>query len=222
MPKLPPGPLPISAMLTRRSFVNYALSLSTVTISIGARRASPTSSSLQQDDLHLAIFDARFVAGRVFGEAMCDRRVPVAGYLGDVTPVWYTQLDPVWRHAPIAVGGVTTAGALFCLEHLAWEHGMRVVYRGTHRDLIGGGGTEHLLESCSNGRALLRATPSGFGLWPVQIASLITRMANPSRAFGSPLDHRSRVTCRTYRAELQSGNGLELTSWLIVPHTRRS
>jgi len=48
---------------------------------------------------------------------------------GDATDLWYHELDPIWREQPIAIAGLTRFGPLFVLERLAWDRGMRVVYR---------------------------------------------------------------------------------------------
>ena len=51
---------------------------------------------------------------------------------GDMTRFWYDDLYHRWRQAPVAIAGLTAHGALFCLERLAWEKRMRVVYRREH------------------------------------------------------------------------------------------
>ena len=46
--------------------------------------------------------------------------------------VWYDDLCLRWRREPAAIAGLTAHGALFCLERLAWDQRLRVVYRGEH------------------------------------------------------------------------------------------
>jgi hypothetical protein len=53
----------------------------------------------------------------------------VHGFDGDITNIWYHDLQPRWQKAPAAIAGLTAHGALFCLERLAWDVGMRVVAR---------------------------------------------------------------------------------------------
>jgi hypothetical protein len=41
-------------------------------------------------------------------------------------------LRAAWTKQPVAIAGLTAHGPLFCLERLAWDHGMRVVFRAEH------------------------------------------------------------------------------------------
>ena len=50
----------------------------------------------------------------------------------DLMSLWYDELDLAWRKAPMALGGVTLADALFVLETFARDRDMHVVYRGEH------------------------------------------------------------------------------------------
>jgi hypothetical protein len=83
--------------------------------------------------LYAALFDRRFSDSRLFSWAAQQRGIAIREISGDVTDVWYSELHPRWKEAAAPIAGVTTYGALFCLERLAWDHGMRVVYRGSHQ-----------------------------------------------------------------------------------------
>ena len=48
---------------------------------------------------------------------------------GDVTKVWYDELDWRWRKPGFVLGGLTGSDALFVLETLGQQHGRRVVSR---------------------------------------------------------------------------------------------
>ena len=138
-------------MLSRRTFFRGATG--TVTALIGGvslmaratapeqvpatgRDPSPTPSAdavsaLNYDHprLHLAIFDHRFAAGRQFAKSSEARGIATRPIANDVTSLWYSELHPLWKQQPVAIAGLTTYGALFCLERLAWDHGMRVLHR---------------------------------------------------------------------------------------------
>ncbi|MGH8259734.1 MAG: hypothetical protein ACREUG_08590, partial [Steroidobacteraceae bacterium] len=73
-----------------------------------------------------AVFDERFAAARRFGAAMQRRGLRVHAIRGDVTQVWYSHLHPQWKRAQSPVAGVTAYAAMFCLERLAWDHGLRM------------------------------------------------------------------------------------------------
>ena len=114
---------------------------------------------------------------------------------------------------------MTTVGALFCLERLAWDHGMRVIYRGIHRNLSGGR-TEHLLESSGSARALVRNPLSSRGGWPAQIASLMTGSPNPLPGSASQPGPDGGFTDRTRHRPAEGHEGIVLASWLLVPRAR--
>jgi hypothetical protein len=50
----------------------------------------------------------------------------VVRFRGDITGFWFDDLSLQWKKQRAAICGVTAHGPLFCLERLAWDHGMRV------------------------------------------------------------------------------------------------
>jgi hypothetical protein len=56
---------------------------------------------------------------------------------GDVSDVWYDELDLLWRQRRAPIVGLTRHGPLFVLERFAWDRGMRVVFRGEHSSRAG-------------------------------------------------------------------------------------
>ncbi len=94
--------------------------------------------------LHTAVFDERFAAARHFGAAARRLGLAVHPIRGDVTELWYSRLYPLWRNSPAPVAGLTAYAAMFCLERLAWDHGLRMVQRDAH---VGDGMTGQPLHS---------------------------------------------------------------------------
>ncbi len=94
--------------------------------------------------IYKMLYDTRFAASVAFSERAAARGLAVHGIDGDVTRVWYDDLDLRWRREAAAIAGLTAHGALFCLERLAWDHGLRVVYRGEHS--ASARGVEHRLD----------------------------------------------------------------------------
>ena len=168
--------------------------------------------------LHLALFDTRFPAAHAFARAMAIRGVTLAPFDGDVTPVWFEQLDPVWRKHPLTVAGLTTEGALFCLEQLAWDNGMRVAYRGMHAS-ASDGGTDHVLEASVHRPQDVKGRLSNAQPWPAQVADIIASIDEPVSAFPSDRHERTRVA---YRTRSRTSAPLRLVSWLIAPKNWRA
>jgi hypothetical protein len=93
------------------------------------------SSVVPSVSFYNVIFDERFPAGAAFGEEWQARGASVFAIRGDITDLWFHDLDVQWKKQPVPIAGLTAHGPLFCLERLAWDHGMRVVSRveqGTH------------------------------------------------------------------------------------------
>lgn len=76
-----------------------------------------------------AVYDERFEEGRAFGREAEARGWPARAIRGDVTQVWFHDLDLLWKQRPAPVAGVTARDSLFCLERLAWDANLRVVSR---------------------------------------------------------------------------------------------
>ena len=80
--------------------------------------------------LHKVLFDARHGASLRFAQAFAEQGVATHGLRnGDITPFWRNELAAVWARTPAPIAGLTDAAALFCLEQLAPQHGLRVLHR---------------------------------------------------------------------------------------------
>jgi hypothetical protein len=103
-----------------------------------AERFSSSSSTpalaeaLTRFPLYKAIYDASYAPALAFAAHMRGRGVAVHPIDGDITSLWFNDLALRWREHPVAIAGLTAPEALFCLEQLAWDHRMRVVYREPH------------------------------------------------------------------------------------------
>jgi hypothetical protein len=82
--------------------------------------------------LYKVVYDTRFAAAAEFARRAAARGLAVHAMHGDMTRFWYDDLYHRWRSGPAAIAGLTARGALFCLEQLAWDQRMRVVFRAEH------------------------------------------------------------------------------------------
>jgi hypothetical protein len=78
------------------------------------------------------IFDNRFAESVEAARVAAARGIPLAETAGDLTSLWYHDLDLRWKRAPMALAGMTTRGNLFVLETFAADRGMRVLSRREH------------------------------------------------------------------------------------------
>jgi hypothetical protein len=121
-------------MVTRRDLLRAGAAISVLPLAAHAA----TEPGAPTPAFHTVLFDARFPEARQFGAEATRLRMNVRSFHGDLTNVWFHELAPVWRAQPVAtadmaLAGMTDYGALFVLERLAWDAGMRVVYRAEHR-----------------------------------------------------------------------------------------
>jgi hypothetical protein len=135
-------------MINRRRFVQHGVAGSAIALIGGIPVLAGASTSetshetgglladgLLRDNrlkLHVAIFERRFAVARRFARSSEAHGIATRSIAGDVTSLWYSELHPLWKRQPVAIAGLTTYGPLFCLERLAWDHGMRVLHRQKH------------------------------------------------------------------------------------------
>jgi hypothetical protein len=146
---------------TRRDFLQHGLVASALLTGTLARLPAGAA-ELARPRLERFVFDGRFGAAVQAARLAAAAGIPLAETADDLTALWYHDLDLRWRRAPMALAGVTTKGALFVLETLAMDRGMRVLYRGAHGAAGPGRAPVHALE----GRADLLAD-----LLPPELAS---------------------------------------------------
>jgi hypothetical protein len=108
-----------SATLSGAPFVNWDKAL-------GALKAT------QPKILSRGIFDERFTESRIFGNALAARGLRTSAIGGDIASLWYGDLRDQLRQTRVPFAGLTERSALFCLEELARDVGMRVVTRIDH------------------------------------------------------------------------------------------
>ncbi len=93
-----------------------------------AQGAAPAP--MQTAPFHMIVADRGFAESRAFADkaARAGQRI---GWIDgdDISALWYGELDPLWRREQAAIAGLTAYGALFCLERLAMDRGMRVVFK---------------------------------------------------------------------------------------------
>jgi hypothetical protein len=135
-------------MTNRREFLR--IGIATGAWPLASRAAFAAAAPASPVPLHKVVYDARFGDSVAFAKRARELGMPVHEIEGDITALWYHELDSRWRHRaasdePVAVAGLTAHGALFCLERLAWDQRMRVVFRAEHA-AAESGSIEHRLE----------------------------------------------------------------------------
>ena len=79
--------------------------------------------------LYKVILDERFPASVAFANQPRRRGLPLHGICGDITRSGFTTWTRAGNRGPAAIAGLTDPNALFCLDLLARDKGMRVASR---------------------------------------------------------------------------------------------
>ncbi len=156
-------------MPNRRHFLQAAAAASVTPALAGAAGAGGVTTAAPP--VSLVIYDERFAAAREFGRASLALGARVRRIAGDVTDLWNGELYPMWRQAPAAIAGMTARDALFCLEQIGWDFGMRLRVRNAHLADADGAQAAHAL--------LTAPLPAG------PAPAMLTMSANAADEFGT-------------------------------------
>lgn len=190
-------------MTTRRQFIHTSLALAALpSAAFGATSAATKSRALP---LERFVFDRRFAAAAEVARHVAARGVPLSAIAGDLTDLWYHELDLRWKRAPEPLAGITTRQGLFVLETLAADQRMRVVYRGEHRTAVDGR-VSHALAGPDELVARIGEAPRG-RVWATLGVALVE----------CPAAARLAAARELTNAATAAPLGEPLCSWIIAP-----
>jgi hypothetical protein len=131
-------------MISRRSVLRFAAAGVAGTLtSISAWSAASTRLGSARG-LCRAVFDERYGECLVFARELERRGAATSAIRNDVAALWYQDVRPRLRQTKLPLAGLTDRAALFCLEELARDVGMKVLYR-IDRTVEQGGRVRHEL-----------------------------------------------------------------------------
>jgi hypothetical protein len=191
-------------MTDRRKFLKAAAVLSTAPLA-GRAAFAGTGNAARLDAV---VVDSRHEAARIFGDFAALSGAPRRDVQGDITDLWQRELVHRWREAPAAVAGLTERPALFLLERLGWDHGLRVVFEAEHLP-DGLGGVQHRIVQ-SNAAGLERELAAAGADWPAVLADSLILGSRAATRDTRP----SGAAMAAHLAE-----PVKLYSWIIAPRT---
>jgi hypothetical protein len=196
-------------MTTRRTFIQIAagaaLPASAGTLHAATAQALPS----RRNGLHAVVVDEDHAASRVFGSQLHANGMSVLSLReGDVTSVWLRGIRPEWAKHPATIAGLTTPSALFCLEQLAWAHGLRVVFHAEHILLPDGTFEHHVQRDAQMARLTASNLQRAGARWPTRLADAIATRGTASAGRPGP-------SLAALQPALPEGAQL-LTSWIIA------
>lgn len=202
-------------MSTRRELLQMGIAVTVLPLDATATAwAAPSAADTGWGEpvaLYKAVYDTRFAASRAFGERMAARGITTAATTGDITGLWFDALYPQWQKGAAAIAGLTARGPLFCLEQLARDHGMRVVFRAQHSS-SSAGAVQHELEGAGVVVDAVRRVAADSD-WVSVVSDVIARHPRTSALNASLQVH-------TARPALQVPEDEALYSWVIAPVIR--
>ena len=155
--------------------------------------------------LRRAVFDERFAECRAFADELNSAGVLTSAIRGDVARLWYHDLRVQLSKNPAPLAGLTDRPAVFCLEELARDVGMRVIFRADHI-MSQNGHTQHTAVGPASLVAATHNLPpeTGFGR---AIARLFSRFD-----IDEPRDTAAQKRTGPFSPE----NNMALVSWVIA------
>ncbi len=205
-------------MATRRQFLQAGIAASALPF---AAPAFPSAEPVPDAPLavpsppptafYKVVFDERFPESVAFAAEMKRLGATIHGITGDMTDLWYHDLRAQWQTDPAPIAGLTAHGPLFCLERLAWDHGMRVTFRAEHQ-YRADACMEHTLSAPD--AVLSEATNLKMAgeHWGRSMASLVSRCPGTGP--------RSSASIVSPSAHLGDADRDPLFSWIIAPVVR--
>jgi len=158
-------------MANRREFIQAGLAVTTAASVAGAAAEAATTTAAPPYRIHKVIYDERFAEPVRFAKAAESLGLQTHAISGDMTALWYHELDGLWREKAVAIAGMTRHGPMFCLELLARDRGMRLVYQAEHQ--IAEAEVRHTVSGpLANLRRSAGLTQSG-AAWPELMAGLV-------------------------------------------------
>jgi hypothetical protein len=126
-------------MATRRRFIEGAVAAG---IAAATGPGAATALGLETNGgsylrLERVVYDQRFAAARAFAAVARRRSVRTSAISGSIHDLWYHDLYYRWSDADYPIAGITGHRALFLLEMMAADAGLRVVHRIHHHESNG-------------------------------------------------------------------------------------
>ncbi len=194
-------------MIDRRRFLQVG-SAGVLATAVGGTSSFLEPASTASFRPHVAMVDTRFPESVRFGAELSRNGVALHETRGDVTALWYVHLHPLWKQRPAAIAGLSGYGPMFCLERLAWDHGMRMIFRGEHRPLPHNA-VEHRLAAVPARNAVLAPLAHD---WPKDLAARVLAL-DPSLPTSGLAEQRSITAARSAKRTTNE----TLYSWVIAP-----
>ena len=196
-------------MLTRRKFIKSGAMSGLMLAALGSTAYAATRRSIP---LYKVLVDQRYPSATDFSVEAMSLGAATTVLHGDVTDIWFRDLCPQWKTRPVAIAGMTSGVALYCLTELARDAGLRAVYVAEHVSEAG-----VLMRHAAVGPDEMVARAGNLALAGRRWSSAAARIV-----MESPRGKLSAVSSeRLVKLFREGEHSRALTSWVIAPVARR-
>jgi hypothetical protein len=196
-------------MANRREFIQACIAASAAP-STTALAWNPAIERTTRPNYFCAIFDERFPESVAFGEEVVRLGESARSIKGDITQLWFSEIDVQWRKEPMAIAGLTSFGPLFCLERWGWDADLRVVFLAEHS--VVQNRLQHKVSGPPDVLAEAQARLSGTN-WATQMA----RLAFSCR---HEICTPAEISFPSHNKAFRTTEDEALFSWVIAPVNR--
>jgi len=193
-------------MPSRRTFIQSG-------IAVSALAASPFTARAALAPQCKILFERELDESAAFRTEAERRGATTQATRSDIGNLWMFDMEPQLQQGPAAaVAGLMSAGPLFCLELLARDYGLRLVYRIEHTRAASGR-IEHTLTGRPPSANWEQALTSAGRHWPAAAAALVTESGHLSPArITSPLPGT---------ADAGGQPNYSIYTWMLAPDPHR-
>jgi len=199
-------------MLNRRTFLQAGVTAvplaAGAALALGAGQAK--AGGVQAVLLHTVVYDERFADSIAFASEARWMGQRTSAIRGDITKLWYDDLYHAWKNGPVAIAGLTTQDAMFCLEVFGNDAGLRLLVKGEHR--IEAGRVEHRMNGPELALAGTSLDKCGAD-WSGRMAQLLV---------GCPATREGRTEVTAVSGSKAAHEPVTLVSWLLAPRQRQA
>lgn len=192
-------------MTNRREFLQTAAALSAAPLAGRAGLAQGRSAVT----VEAVILDERHVEAIDFGNRAGHLGAALRIISGDITELWQNELRTHWKTTPTAIAGLTERPALFLLERLAWDYGLRVVFEAEHEADGRGHASHHVIRTADP--SLTPELNAAGRRWPNVLADALLAGSHAPASDFKP----SNAAMAAHYGESTD----KLYSWIIAPRT---
>ena len=162
------------------------------------------------------LFDERYEACRSFAASARRLGCGTQSIAGDVTAVWFNDLEASWARGEGTMFGMTTRSSLFCLEQLASNHWMRVTARIEHR-AEPQGAVRHQLHSPEPTLQQAASVLATDADWPARLAAPLLEGLRDARG------ERRAASIVVTNSSVPDASRVSLVTWTIsAPEARQA